>query len=384
MSEPGYTLIGGDVNTLVCSSFSEAYYPLFQYIRLNGALTGSRLGETREVLNFKTVITRPQQRVTVSLKRKVNIFFHLAESLWVLTGRNDLEFIDLFNSRFKGYSDDGKTLHGAYGERLRGGAVDQLFTVTRLLNNDPDLRRTVVSLWNPERDLAKPYKDVPCNVQLLFRVRDNDLYLTIANRSNDLHWGVIANIFQFSFLGEVMALLLGKNYAVQTHHALSLHYYTDNELNGLISESDIHHIFYRNYPESKMVFNFDYGTDDFERRFAQMDQFLKMIPERVLAFHRDASQTLEDMLTGIQPLAERSVTFHETAYLLILYISYQQESKSAADRTELRLKYIELLAKHQFHHLDWQASALNFFAARLKDRSVLRDFGILDVHLGDY
>jgi thymidylate synthase len=384
MNEPQYTLIGGDVNTLVCKSFSEAYYSLFQYIRKNGALTGSRLGETREILNFKTVITTPQKRVTISLKRRVNIFFHLAESLWVLTGRNDLEFIDLFNSRFKSYSDDGEILHGAYGERLRGGVPDQFFTIAHLLNKDPDLRRTVISLWNPERDLAKPYKDVPCNVQLFFRVRGNDLYLTIANRSNDLHWGVIANIFQFSFLGEIMALILGKNYAVQTHLSLSLHYYTDNELNDLISDSDIHQTFYNEYPESIMIFNFDHSLDDFEARFAEIDEVMKNIPDIILAFRKDETQTLEHAFSIIQPLKEKSATLYETTYLLLLYISYQQEGQSSADRTKLRLKYIALLAKQHFHHRDWWAAALNFFIAKLKDRSVLRELGILDVNLGEY
>ena len=146
-----YELHKGDANTLICQSFSDCYPALNNYILSDGIKTESRLGPTLETLNFKIVIKDPLKRSTIALNRNSNIFFHLAESIWVLSGRNDLEFIEIFNSRFKEFSDDGKTLHGAYGKRMRNWnstngteTVDQLFKITSLLNSDPEIGRAHV------------------------------------------------------------------------------------------------------------------------------------------------------------------------------------------------------------------------------------------------
>jgi thymidylate synthase len=384
MNKSNYQLTGGEVNTLVCRSFGDAYFPLFDYLRKSGEPTGSRLGDTMEVLNFKTVITDPKKRCIAAFKRNSNIFFHLAESLWVLAGRNDLEFIGLFNSRFADSSDDGKILHGAYGNRLRNGSQDQLFTICSLLNRVPDLRRSVVSLWDAAADLAKPFKDVPCNTQLMFRVKGNHLYATVINRSNDLHWGVPANVFQFSMLGEVMALLLEKQYSGQTHLALSLHYYLDNELNGILSSSELQEVFYDLYPDSELLFHFNHSLDNFEERFLEIDRVIRQIPELVLTCSRDATRTFEGSLAELDDLREKSPSFFEIAYLLLLYADYKKGLTAGKPAEALRQSCFERLSGQDFRHRDFWALGLNFFAARLKNKAFIKDSGILDLHLGDY
>ena len=42
-----------------------------------------------------------------------------AESLWIASGRNDMAYITHYLPRMKDYSDDGKTMRGGYGPRLR-------------------------------------------------------------------------------------------------------------------------------------------------------------------------------------------------------------------------------------------------------------------------
>ena len=389
-----FELHKGDANTLVCQSFSDSYHGLNQYILNDGIKTESRLGPTYEILNFKTVIQNPLYRCTVSLNRNINIFFHLAESIWVITGRNDLEFMEIFNSRFQKFSDDGKTLHGAYGKRLRkwnnaksNEILDQLFKISSLLNSDPDLRRSVISFWDPLLDLGNSSKDIPCNTQLVLRVKDNDLYLTIFNRSNDLHWGYIANIFQFSFLGEIISLLLNKNYSTQTHFSQSLHIYTENTLVRAMAKSDIHNNFYTNYKPCLFSFNFNNSIENFKDRFVEIDIVFKEIAEIILDFNKTTSKSFQDILDIIEPLHSKSKSIYEIAYLLLLFVSYRKELKAVSDKNDLRVKYADYLLKKnyldKFQHSDYFALALNYFVRRMDNLSKL-EFTITDYLMGQY
>lgn len=96
-----------------------------------------------------TVYERPWERVLFSPLRNANPFFHFFESLWMLAGRNDLEFPKLFNSKFGAYSDDGKTIRGAYGHRWqRWFGYDQLAVIAKELRENPSSRRCVLAMWD--------------------------------------------------------------------------------------------------------------------------------------------------------------------------------------------------------------------------------------------
>ncbi len=60
-----------------------------------------------------TVYERPKERVLFWAERDANPFFHFMEGLWMLDGRNDLEFVKHFAKSMENYSDDGKSLWGA-------------------------------------------------------------------------------------------------------------------------------------------------------------------------------------------------------------------------------------------------------------------------------
>lgn len=394
MIKRSYQIHIGDVNTLVCQSFSDCYPALNKYILKDGLKTESRLGPTYEILNFKIVISEPLKRCTVALNRNSNIFFHLAESLWVLCGRNDLEFIEVFNSRFSEFSDDGKILHGAYGKRMRNWngvngneSVDQLFRITSLLNLDPDLRRSVISLWNPSLDLGNTSKDIPCNTQIVLRVKGNDLHLTIFNRSNDLHWGYIANIFQFSFLGEIISLLINKKCVKQTHFSQSLHIYTENNLIREVVESDIQSSFYSKYIPSDFIFNFRNSTENFKERFSELDAVFKNVVEMILEFYKAENKSFLDILNALESFRLKSQSIYEIAYLLTLFVSYKKELKKEFNKNKLRIQYADYLVKknhlEKFRHQDYLALALNYFVQRM-DNQAKTKYRITDFNMGEY
>lgn len=191
----------------------------------------------------------PTQRVLFNQARDANPFFHLFESLWMLAGRNDVEPLKYYVSTIDNYSDDGYTLHGAYGHRWRKFFErDQLAEIVDELKASPTSRRCVLQMWSVEDDLGRNGKDVPCNTHAYFSIRKidgsagfmgsegwsgppvtNHLDMTVCNRSNDLVWGMLgANVVHFSFLQEYMAACLGVQ--VGRYHQITnnLHAYKNN------------------------------------------------------------------------------------------------------------------------------------------------------------
>lgn len=180
-------------------------------------------------------LTRPRNRVLTIPGRGASYPATCAETLWVLAGRNDIEFLSTFLPRAFSFSDDGKTWRAGYGPRLRGvhnGFCDQLNCSIKELTKDSNSRRAVIGLLDTYDDYGallqnpKGTKDFPCTQSLSFMVRDGRLDLTVFMRSNDFIWGWSGvNVFEFTVLQEVVSsctgIPLGEFYIISN----SLHIY---------------------------------------------------------------------------------------------------------------------------------------------------------------
>lgn len=200
----------------------------------------------------------PLQRVLFNIARDCNPFFHVAEALWMLNGNNNVDYLTWFNSGISKYSDDGKTLHGAYGHRWREYfGYDQLDWIIEELTANPSSRRCVLQMWDGGRtefvidrnskghllntgtweaidgtgDLYTAThggKDVPCNISAMFLVNNGKLDMTVCNRSNDAIWGMLgANVVHFSFLQEYMAAGIGVPVGFYHQITNNLHVYLE-------------------------------------------------------------------------------------------------------------------------------------------------------------
>ena len=190
----------------------------------------SRNGEVYEAKTpVTTVFSKPNERVLFWKERNANPFFHFMEGLWMLEGRNDLKFVHYYNKGMERYSDNGKTLHGAYGWRWRSYfSFNQLNVIIVRLKKDPTDRRCVLQMWDADGDLGNNGKDVPCNTCAYFKIDTQGcLQMTVSNRSNDIIWGAYgANAVHFSMLQEYLAtsigIPVGKYYQVSNnYHAYS-------------------------------------------------------------------------------------------------------------------------------------------------------------------
>jgi len=181
-----------------------------------------------------TVYSHPLERVIFWEERDANPFFHLYEALWMLAGRNDVEPLLRYVKTFNQFSDDGETIHDAYGHRWRKRfhGVDQIREIVYALKQNRDDRRCVLQMWSPESDLGRVGKAFPCNLTATFQVGvQGKLDMTVFCRSNDMILGAYgANAFHFSMLLEYMAARIGVEPGVYTQISTNMHIY-DHALN---------------------------------------------------------------------------------------------------------------------------------------------------------
>ncbi len=200
----------------------------------HGVRRETRNGPALVVPGGVTTVTRePRERVIFSARRDANPFFHLAEALWMLGGRCDVELPAWYVGRMREYSDDGKTLHGAYGYRWRGHfSSDQLSEIVYQLKRNPESRRCVLQMWDAHYDLFSPpegVRDLPCNVAATVQIDERGrLELAVFQRSGDAVWGVHgANAVHFSLLQEHLAAMVGVPVGELTQVTVNYHAYVD-------------------------------------------------------------------------------------------------------------------------------------------------------------
>lgn len=211
-----------DVNDAYCELMTHAA----RFSELENTRNGPALVFQTPVLIEHCV---PYRRVLFDPIRDANPFFHYMEALWMLAGANEVKFLAQFTENINNYSDDGRTLNGAYGYRWRNHwDNDQIEEVIQMLRKTPNTRRAVLSMWDPAYDLNVESKDLPCNTNIYFQMRQNALDMTVCNRSNDLVWGCLgANMVHMAVLHEYIATAIERPTGSYYQFTNNLHIYED-------------------------------------------------------------------------------------------------------------------------------------------------------------
>ncbi|WP_166395981.1 thymidylate synthase [Rubrobacter marinus] len=191
----------------------------------------SRAGSTCEILHAVLSIRNPLERWVLAREPAINPAFAIAETAWILAGRDDSALPNHWYPGLPSYTGPGERYHGAYGHRLRRRfGLDQLERAYLALRSNPDSRQVVLQIWDADLDMpdeeGRPAsQDVPCNVLCMLKVRNGKLQWTQVMRSNDLFHGIPYNLVQFTTLQEVIAGWLGLEVGVYDHLSDSLHVY---------------------------------------------------------------------------------------------------------------------------------------------------------------
>lgn len=334
-----------EVGVIEAETFSAVYPQVNHYICSQKEVQASRGGEVREVLDIKTHITNPYRRCVGGYHRNANIFFLLAEAMWIACGRKDVKFLTIWNKRMADFSDDGEVFHAPYGYRLRhwgvasetslaagvherGRGYDQVLDAIRLFSENPNTRQVVMSIWNPALDLGFNTKDIPCNDIVMMKIRDSKLVTTIGNRSNDLHLGLPTNVFQFSFLTELIAGCLGIELGTQTHNSQSLHVYSWNKSAGDMERSlavgdggDM----YEDWGARERRIDFRFQNEISVNRFREIECVMNTIIDNLT---RIADGGVEDE-NEVLSVAEFSNYFAHVYQILKVYLEYKAKLRTA-------------------------------------------------------
>jgi thymidylate synthase len=366
-----------------CETFSQVYPIINEYLLNNKQWESCRDGNVKEILDFKTIITNPYRRLVGGYNRNINPFFLLAEAMWIFVGRKDVKFLTLFNKNMENFSDDGKVFHAPYGFRLRHWGVrsedrfyeenlhaaqgyDQIADAVKMLDNNPNTRQVVLSIWNPDFDLGTKTKDIPCNDIVMLKIRDGKLITTVQNRSNDLHWGLPTNVFQFSFMTEIIAACLGIELGTQTHNSQSLHVYDWNKIAETMLNAESNELYSEvGATERRIDFNFNHEVAG--NRLREVDYYLNIIIDNLERISRGADEEKEE----IQSLERFSHYLYTVYQYLRIYLKYKAAiSVNRDSKTFEAEKAINAIIENASEEsMSWDVSILaaNWFATKLKE-----------------
>lgn len=197
----------------------KLYQETLRFIDTLGCLTQPRGFSCIELSPFHIRLTNPLNNIVSNPLRKINKAFAAAELTWILQGRNDVEYLDQFNSKIKQFSDDGVTFFGAYGPKY----VDQVDYIIQTLKRDPWSRQAVMTIW---RENPPPTKDVPCTVMFHFLQRPlGVLNLIVYMRSQDCWLGLPYDLHNFTCIQIIVAYILNLRVGVFDLMQGSLHAY---------------------------------------------------------------------------------------------------------------------------------------------------------------
>jgi thymidylate synthase len=222
-----------DGANLIYYGATALYHNLINEVLCVGEEVEARGLKFSECRFVHATLVNPRLRIITSPSRKFQKRFMIAEFIWMMNGRCMLDSIEPYNHNLRQFSDDGISMSGAYGPRLRRWGqpryeLDQIANTIKKLKEDLYTRQAVMIILDPAKDLAEKTKDVPCNDLLHFMFRDGALDLACYVRSNDLLLGFPYDIAHWTMLQEMIASELNVPLGRYHHFVGSLHIYNND------------------------------------------------------------------------------------------------------------------------------------------------------------
>lgn len=193
---------------------SNQYEKFLRYVYENGVDRTDRTGTgARSVFGYQMRFNLEEGFPLITTK-KLHIRSIVHELLWFLRGDTNTKYLhDNGVSIWDEWADEKGDLGPVYGAQWRkwpgrnGGTIDQISEALKLIRENPDSRRIIVSAWNPtDLDaMALP----PCHLLFQFYVAQGKLSCQLYQRSCDIFLGVPFNIASYSLLTHMVAQQCG-------------------------------------------------------------------------------------------------------------------------------------------------------------------------------
>jgi len=186
------------------------YLDMLAHIRHGGTPKEDRTGTgTLSVFGYQMRFDLAHGFPMVTTK-KLHMRSIIHELLWFLRGDSNVRYLQENGvSIWNEWADEQGELGPVYGVQWRnwptpgGETIDQIGEIVRLLREDPDSRRMLVSAWNVA-DIPKMALP-PCHCLFQFYVADGKLSCQLYQRSADIFLGVPFNIASYALLTHMFA-----------------------------------------------------------------------------------------------------------------------------------------------------------------------------------
>ncbi len=184
----------------------------------------------RELLAHLFVVSNPANCLVSGPIVKLHLPYCFGLLAFSLSGDNRLETLRYYRPGAAEYSDDGWTLSGAFGSRLRGvnGEMDQLSAVIKRLADDPASRRTYAAIIKAEDNLT-PSREYPCAAGIQLFLRNDRLTMLIVMRAQQAFTVLPYDAFLFMSIQLLLAAQLGVRVGDYLHFSGTFHVYESEE-----------------------------------------------------------------------------------------------------------------------------------------------------------
>jgi len=211
----------------------RTYLDLLQHVIDNGVDRGDRTGTgTRSVFGYQMRFNLAEGFPVLTTK-KLHLRSIIHELLWFLKGDTNIAYLKENGvSIWDEWADENGDLGPVYGYQWRswpapdGRHIDQIANLLKMLRENPNSRRLIVSAWNPALvdEMALP----PCHCLFQFYVSDGKLSCQLYQRSADIFLGVPFNIASYALLTMMIAQVAGLEPGDFVHTLGDAHIYSNH------------------------------------------------------------------------------------------------------------------------------------------------------------
>jgi thymidylate synthase len=211
------------------------YLRWVNFILNHGEVKGDRTGTgTIDTFGIGQMNFDLNQGFPLLTTKKVHLRSIIHELLWLIKGDTNIQYLkDNKVKIWDEWADEDGDLGPVYGAQWRhwkspqGETFDQLADSVRLLKEDPNSRRNIVTAWNPGENGEMAL--TPCHCFFQFNVTtDGRLDCQMYQRSSDIFLGVPFNIASYALLTMMMAQICGLKVGTFYHTFGSLHIYSNH------------------------------------------------------------------------------------------------------------------------------------------------------------
>lgn len=181
---------------MIFKTAEEAYHGVLREVLLKGVDDGEG---NLEIINLAFEISDPE---VVEFRNKVRNFKkQFAQQFFdfIMAGGTDASSLFSVNANAQKFTDDLASRNTAYGPRI----LAQMPGVIEELKARPSSRRAVITILSSDDQVLLPEKqrgsgmEYPCTVSLIFLIRDGQLNLHVAMRSNNMTTTVCYDLYNF-------------------------------------------------------------------------------------------------------------------------------------------------------------------------------------------